>query len=130
MCSVGRYREVPGGLQVQLYYFKKNRGIDLLKPHINSRADSSEKTLMLGKIEERRGQQRMKWLDSITNSMDMNLSKLQQIVEDRGAGVLQSTGLQRDGHDLGNEQQQINSNISKRTSRESGRRLYNIKKLT
>ena len=102
----------------------------MLKPHINSRADSSEKTLMLGKIEERRGQQRMKWLDSITDSMDMNLSKLQQIVEDRGAGVLQSTGLQRDGHDLGNEQQQINSNISKRTSRESGRRLYNIKKLT
>jgi len=102
----------------------------LLKPHINSRADSSEKTLMLGKIEERRrGQQRMKWLDSITDSMDMNLSKLQQIVEDRGAGVLQSMGLQRDGHDLGSEQQQINSNISKRTSRESGR-LYNIKKLT
>ena len=104
----------------------------MLKPHINSRADSSEKTLMLGKIEERRwGQQRMKWLDSITDSMDMNLSKLQQIVEDRGAGVLQSMGLQRDGHDLGSEQQQqINSNISKRTSRASGRRLYNIKKLT
>ena len=58
----------------------------MLKPHINSRADSSEKTLMLGKIEERRwGQQRMKWLDSITDSMDMNLSKLQQIVEDREA---------------------------------------------
>ena len=51
------------------------------------RADSLEKTLMLGKIEGKRrtGWQRMRWLDSITNSMDMNLSKLQDIVEDRGA---------------------------------------------
>ena len=51
------------------------------------RANSLEKTLMLGKTEvrRRRGQQRMRWLDSITNSMDMNLSKLQDIVEDRGA---------------------------------------------
>ena len=49
-------------------------------------ADSFEKTLMLGKIEgRRRGQRRMRWLDSITDSMDMNLSKLQEIVEDRGA---------------------------------------------
>ena len=50
-------------------------------------ANSLEKTLMLGKTEDkrRRGQQRMRWLESITNSMDMNLSRLWEIVEDRGA---------------------------------------------
>ena len=51
------------------------------------RADSLEKTLRLGKIEgkRRRGWQRMKWLDSITGLMDINLSQLQEIVQDRGA---------------------------------------------
>ena len=55
--------------------------------HLTQRADSLEKTLMLGKVEgrRRRGWQRMRWLDSSINSMDMNLSKLQEIVEDRGA---------------------------------------------
>ena len=55
--------------------------------HLMRRADSLEKTLMLGKVEggRRRGQQRMRWLDGITNSKDTSFSKLQEIVKNRGA---------------------------------------------
>ena len=66
---------------------------------------SLEKTLMMGKIEgKRRGQQRMRWSDSITDSMDMNLSKRQWRTEE--AGMLQYMGSERVGHELTTEQQQ------------------------
>ena len=69
--------------------------------HLMRRTDSFEKTRMLGKIEDRRrrGQQRMKWLDDITNMIDMNLSRCWELVMDRGPGGLQSMGSQRVGHD-------------------------------
>ena len=78
------------GLMLKLQYFG----------NLMQRAYLLEKTLMLGKIEDRRrGQQRMRRLDSIIDSVDMRLSKLWEMVKDREAGVLQPMGLQRVRHD-------------------------------
>ena len=81
-------------LKLKLQYFD----------HLMQRAKSLEKTLMLGKTEDkrRRGQQRMRWLDSITDSMDMNLNKLWEIVEDRGVWHAAAHGIAKSQIQLSN----------------------------
>ena len=83
--------------------------------HLMQRSDSLEKTLMLGKIEggRRRGRQRMRWLDDITDTMDMSLNKLQEIVKNREAWHIAVHGVTKSQMQLNNNKRFINHNLPK-----------------
>ena len=90
------------GLMLKLQYFG----------HLVWRADSLDKTLMLGKVEgkRRRGQQKMRWLDSFTKWIDRNLSKLQERIDNRGAWRAAVHGIAKSKTQLGNKKQRIEEN--------------------
>ena len=90
-------------LKLKLQYFS----------HLMQRANSLERTLVLGKIEgkRRKGWQRVRWLDSFTNSVDLNLSKLWEILKDGKPSVLQSVGSQGIRYNLRTEQQPLSQRM-------------------
>ena len=90
------------GLMLKLQFFG----------HLVWRADSLDKTLMLGKVEgkRRRGQQKMRWLDSFTKWIDRNLSKLQERIDNRGAWRAAVHGIAKSKTQLGNKKQRIEEN--------------------